>query len=196
MKVVNFNIQEFEKFLNKTFVEYISTNQKILVLGIADGGIPVSVIVSNYLKTETKNIVENESILVQRPSTKVKKKSLQREKMLKSIFKILPILILDYLRISEHKKLSKRTENDLIREVKYNSEIDFSIYDLILIVDDAVDSGASMKAVFDDLSAKISGLIIKTLSVVVTQRKPIFEPDYFQFRDVLIRFPWSLDGKK
>lgn len=196
MKVINFNTNDFVDFLRVSLKEFSTTQQKILILGIAEGGIPIAEIVGKYFNENTQNIISEKFVKVQRPSTKVKKKNAKNEKLLKGIFSILPTFILDYLRVAEHKKLSKRRAHDLVREVQWSNEEDFSKYDFIFIVDDAVDSGASMKAVVDALTGFSELLKIKTLSVVVTQKRPIFLPDYYLFRDVLIRFPWSLDGKK
>lgn len=197
MKVLDFEINGFKNFLNENFPDLIQSNQRILILGIAEGGIPVAEIVYDFLKNENQNQVNLNFIKAQRPSTKRKKASLARENLLKFVFSILPKFVLDYLRVYEHKKLSKRNQSDLEREIISNSEIDFSFYDFVLVVDDAVDSGASMKKVVDFVNEKSQKtMVLKSLSVVVTQQNPLFLPDYFQFRDVLIRFPWSLDGKK
>lgn len=196
MKVINFNTNDFVDFLRVSLEEFSTTQQKILILGIAEGGIPIAEIVGKYFNENTQNVISEKFVKVQRPSTKVKKKNAKNEKLLKGIFSILPTFILDYLRVAEHKKLSKRRAHDLVREVQWSNEEDFSKYDFIFIVDDAVDSGASMKAVVDALTGFSELLKIKTLSVVVTQKRPVFLPDYYLFRDVLIRFPWSLDGKK
>lgn len=197
MKVLGFKKDAFIEFLNENFGESNFSYQKILILGIAEGGIPVAEIVHQFFKDLTKNEVSLDFIKVQRPSTKQKKENLKTEKTLRFIFSILPIFLLNYLRILEHKKLSKRSKPDLEREIKWNEELNFSRFDLILIVDDAVDSGASMKITLNFVKEKVkNSTILKTVSVVVTQKNPVYMPDYFQFRDVLIRFPWSLDGRK
>lgn len=197
MKVLDFEIEGFKNFLSENFRDLIQLNHKILILGIADGGIPVAEIVYQFFKNESQNQVDLEFIKAQRPSTKQKKANPNIEKTLKFVFSMLPKFILNYLRTAEHKKLSKRNQSDLEREIVLNSQIDFSNFDLILVVDDAVDSGASMKKIINFLNENIDkSTILKSLSVVVTQKKPLILPDYFWLRDVLIRFPWSLDGKK
>ncbi|SMC44196.1 phosphoribosyltransferase family protein [Moheibacter sediminis] len=197
MKVLDFKKDGFINFLNENFQELIEVNKKILVLGIADGGIPVAEIVYQFFKNKTQNEINLDFIKVQRPSTKQKKANPITEKSLKFVFSILPKFVLDYLRIFEHKKFSKRSQSDLEREIKLNSKINFSLYNLILVVDDAVDSGASMKTVVDFVKEKTeNSVVVKAVSVVLTQQNPIFLPDYFWLRDVLIRFPWSLDGRK
>lgn len=197
MKVLDFKKEDFHDFLNESFHDLIDSNQKILILGIADGGIPVAEMVYQFFQNETQNQVSLDFIKAQRPSTKHKKANPNRENILRFTFSILPKFVLNYLRIAEHKKLSKRSETDLEREIKMNSEIEFSFFDLILVVDDAVDSGASMKKVVEFVREKTkNSMVVKSVSVVVTQQNPLFLPDYFWLRDVLIRFPWSLDGKK
>lgn len=196
MNVLDFDILEFNNFIKRTIIEEIIPFKKILVLGIAEGGIPIADIVFESLKNN-ELIVSRSFIKVQRPSTIKKKKSKFTRKLLKSIFLVSPKFVLNYLRIREHKILSKRLENDLVREIKLNSNIDFSLFDFVLIVDDAVDTGTSMKKTVDFVKEKApKTTIVKTLSVVVTQNNPVYLPDYFWIRDVLIRFPWSLDGRK
>lgn len=197
MKVLDFDLQKFKEFVKQVLVNDAKSFDNILVLGIAEGGLPIAQIVYDTLNEHLNSSVSQGFIMVQRPSTKNKKKSETTQKFIKSIFSITPKFILNYLRIREHKKLSKRSKSDLQREIKWNEEPNFSRFDLILIVDDAVDSGASMKKTLDFVKEKVNNsTILKTVSVVVTQKKPVYMPDYFQFRDVLIRFPWSLDGRK
>lgn len=196
MKVLDFKVDGFVDFLNKTFEGHLSSDKKILIIGIAEGGLPVAEIVLRFFEKRTNNTVGLEFIKIQRPSTLQKKENFKIKKTLKLAFSILPKFVLNYLRIVEHKKLSKRRLSDLVREIKYTSTVDFSLYNLILIVDDAVDSGITMKTAVNFVSEKINeNISLQTLSVVVTQSEPVYMPDHFWFRDVLIRFPWSLDGK-
>lgn len=63
-----------------------------------------------------------------------------------------------------------------------------------MIVDDAVDSGASMQGVLTALRELSPESEIRTAAVTQTRSKPVVRPDYALFRDrTLIRFPWAMD---
>lgn len=65
----------------------------------------------------------------------------------------------------------------------------------VLVVDDAVDSGATLSAVCEALKRVYPGLTVNSATIVVTTSRPTIQPDVTLFRNVLIRFPWSADMK-
>ena len=94
----------------------------------------------------------------------------------------------------QHYYLMKNVQNSY-REVIFSDKIDFSHYAKILIVDDAVDSGYTLKAVLDKVKENVKNESkIFSLAAVVTNKEACIWPDYTLYSDVLIRFPWSLDG--
>lgn len=196
MKVVNFKRNEFESFLEISLKDWKIDSSKILILGIKEGGVHLAEDVYDFLTFESGNEVDLKFIKCQRPSTSLKKKSNLRKQVLEFMFKISPVFVLDILRNIEHYFLTSK-EIEFNREVILEDEIDFNKYDKILIVDDAVDSGVTLVEVskFVEQSNTINSLI-KSLAVVVTSNNSIINPDYYLYKDVLIRFPWSLDGKK
>ena len=80
------------------------------------------------------------------------------------------------------------------RELYLPENLQLDNYHKILIVDDAVDSGYTLKNVVDKLEKNNSSAKIYSLAVVVTDKNAVKIPDYYLYSDVLIRFPWSLDG--
>jgi len=195
MKVINFNPIQFEEYLHTIVDDIIDDKNSILVLGVREGGIPIAQMVYNQLKMVNHLKVDLDDVLCQRPTTKVKKKNQQREELVKTIFRWTPEVLLNQLRIAEHHLITSKKVNPT-REVSFRQPIDFSWYDLILIVDDAVDTGYSMTEIINHIRVvSKSHPHIKTLSAVVTKGNPVITPDYFLYRDVLIRFPWSLDAK-
>lgn len=172
---------------------------KIVILGIASGGLPLSEQLYNIFKDRGYKNIQLEEISCRRPSTSKKKKNKFVENSLRFIFRLLPTSLLNFMRNMEHRKLSKRLTTDLERSliVMFDATI-LAESDLILVVDDAVDSGATFKQVLDFIkNACVKGRgdpTIKTISVAVTQSNPLVNPDYVWRRDVLVRFPWSLDG--
>lgn len=63
----------------------------------------------------------------------------------------------------------------------------------ILVVDDAVDSGQTLKAVLDLVRALGYGEV-RSAALTVTFPAPVVEPDFWLYRGVLLRFPWSMDA--
>jgi hypoxanthine phosphoribosyltransferase len=64
----------------------------------------------------------------------------------------------------------------------------------LLVIDDAVDSGATLACVIGALRAALPADIAIT-TAVISQTRPnaAFYPDVMLFRETLCRFPWSLD---
>ena len=194
MKVINFNQHVFEDFLDKNLSDFMIENDKLLILGIKEGGIPLAKIVVSYLENKYSNSLDFETIICQRPSTKIKKSNQFKKSILKTLFQVTPQFILNRIRVLEHYYLMKNVQNSY-REVIFSDKIDFSHYAKILIVDDAVDSGYTLKAVLDKVKENVKNESkIFSLAAVVTNKEACIWPDYTLYSDVLIRFPWSLDG--
>lgn len=67
----------------------------------------------------------------------------------------------------------------------------------ILIVDDAVDSGATLQAVVAAIRAAAPQAGVRSAVLTATRSNPIARPDYCCFSEgTILRFPWSLDAKK
>ena len=131
-------------------------------------------------------------ITLQRPSTKAKKGI---------FFKIickLPTPILDLLRIAEatilsalHSKKKENFElsNDLLNRLTNSNGS-------ILIVDDAIDSGATMFAIVSEVRKHVGNRCIKIAAITQTSSSPAIAADYALYQNhTLIRFPWSADKK-
>ncbi len=192
MKVVNFNQKIFESFLHEELKDFLIENSSVLIIGIRKGGIPIAEMVKVNLENITSTQLDFITIKCQRPSTKSKKKSFIVKYLLKNLFKVLPQFFLNQVRIYEHKFLMNNGNQD--RELYLSENLQLDNYHKILIVDDAVDSGYTLKNVVDKLEKNNSSAKIYSLAVVVTDKNAVKIPDYYLYSDVLIRFPWSLDG--
>lgn len=192
MKVVNFDQEVFESFLDEKLKDFLIENSSVLIIGIKEGGIPIAELVKSILEKKTSIQLDFITIKSQRPSTKSKKKSSIVKYLLKNLFKVLPQFFLNQVRIYEHKFLMNNKNQD--REVNFPQNLNFIKYDKILVVDDAVDSGYTLKNVVEKLEKNNSSAKIYSLAVVVTDKNAVKIPDYYLYSDVLIRFPWSLDG--
>lgn len=166
-----------------------------IIIGIRTGGYVIAEIMANALQTKPLLL----AISRQRTSTQRKSKI----KFLKKILSFLPYRVTDYLRVLEHKHLNSRSTR---RQQSFSPNID-ELSTLrgvlrtcenykILIVDDAIDSGETMKSVSDVVRAEAnSTCIIKTAAITVTTDSPLIQPDYTLYRHVLCRLPWSFDFK-
>lgn len=192
MKVVNFDQEVFESFLHEELKDFLIENSSVLIIGIKEGGIPIAEMVKVNLEKITSTQLDFITIKCQRPSTKSKKKSSILKYLLKNLFKVLPQFFLNKVRIYEHKFLMNNGNQD--RELYLPENLQLDNYHKILIVDDAVDSGYTLKNVVDKLEKNNSSAKIYSLAVVVTDKNAVKIPDYYLYSDVLIRFPWSLDG--
>lgn len=199
MKVFDFEWEKFDEFSLAIFDEISGLGfKRVLVVGVAEGGLPIGEHFANRLRADAGLLVNYSVVKCQRSSTKLKKSNPKKEELLRIVFRNTPRPVLNFLRVIEHYKLSRRLKADQDREVIANTELEqFSrSSDFILVVDDAVDSGASLKTVVDFIKkTALPGSIIKTLAVTVTQKNPLITPDYYLFSGVLVRFPWSLDAK-
>lgn len=65
----------------------------------------------------------------------------------------------------------------------------------ILVVDDAVDSGATLLGVVNAAKAAVPLADVRSAVITQTTTAPMTAPDYTLYNDkTLIRFPWSLDA--
>ena len=68
--------------------------------------------------------------------------------------------------------------------------------DRILIVDDAIDSGRTMKRVVDAIRSVAADKKLAIAVITVTKPQPLVRADYKLYDGgVLVRFPWSKDFK-
>lgn len=151
-----------------------------IVVGIPTGG---NRILDNSFETYPKTSVT----LVRPPKGKLKS-------FLKRILALLPQSVNDRLRIIEAKKLVRRKshmKNTGIILPHINESVK-----KILIIDDAVDSGATLKAITEAFKDQFPDRDIRTAVITVTGTDTTYMPDYFIYNNqTLIRSPWSVDIK-
>lgn len=191
MKVINFDQKNFEDFLETQFNHLINKDDNCLLIGIKEGGMPLAQIALNNFQNKKIN-VKLIGVKCQRPSTKIKKKNQFTQSFIKCIFKITPVFFLNILRNVEYNILMNK-QVDSSREVIISDTIDFSNYNKIFIIDDAVDSGYSLRSVINKIK-EYTNAELYSLCVVVTNEKACILPDFYLHSNILIRFPWSLDG--
>lgn len=193
IKVIDFDSKVFHQFIEKMIEENVF-EASLLIIGIEEGGKPLAEMMAKILQ-EKKFDVAVEFVKCQRPTTSHKKKNLVRQNTLKTFFKVLPKSVLNQLRIWEHQRLMKQKNVESKREVLNVENINFEPYQQIWVVDDAVDTGQTLKTVVNALHSNINKKVrLQTLTVTTTADEVILAADYSLYRGVLVRFPWSLDG--
>ena len=192
MKVINLIQDDIDQFYEVNYSNFNCDN--LLIVGVANGGLPLSEGFYNYMSNRGGSC-EHAEIKCQRPSTKVKKSFTLNERLIKMVFKFVPTFVLNKLRVLEHNKLSKRKSIDLERDCIWLKKPARARYSQILIIDDAIDSGASLKRVYNEVYKYFPSSEINTSVIVCTQDKPLFDASFTLFKNVLVRFPWSLDAK-
>ncbi|WP_390225275.1 phosphoribosyltransferase [Brenneria goodwinii] len=160
-----------------------------IIVGIATGGEVVAQSLSKHFKVPL--------IIIKRQRNLTKYKS---KFHLSKFLPYLPRSLNNFLRICEIKFNEKRflfhnklwDPCDVI--LKSGDVSLLSGVNKILIVDDSVDSGSTMVDCIDFIRLYADETaILKTASLNVTFSEPVITPDFFLYKDVLIRFPWSND---
>lgn len=149
------------------------------VLSIAKGGV--------YVGERLFQAVPHFDTSLQRPSTRYKRPRL------KALLRRLPRPALDALRKAEAMLLGVRKPRPIdIAQVIIPTEI--ATGKRILVVDDAVDSGATLDGVVRALRVVAPEADVRSAVVTVTTKHPLIAPDFTIYNDLtLIRFPWSMD---
>ncbi len=163
-----------------------------IIIGVLNG--------ASYLIEEFKNEKDYNSVTFELITLQRELEIIKRIGLFKVLLKILPYKILDRLRVSEAKKAKKKLKKiDLIELSNQKIDLPISIstelVKNILIVDDAIDTGKTMYLVKNNLSGLFPNANIKIAVISWTIEKSIVKPDYFLFKNVLVRFPWSKDYK-
>jgi hypoxanthine phosphoribosyltransferase len=173
----------------------LASGQPDLVIGIRTGGFLVAELAMPALPKSALLL----PITCRRPSTAHKEKS----GALKQILKRLPRQLNNVLRILEHLWLNERRapqpKRDFIPDAAELTAIQNLLPSLgstphLLLIDDAIDSGATMLAVAELLQTILpTGGRLTTASLTLTTSHPLILPDYRLYSHVLCRFPWSFD---
>ncbi len=168
--------------------------QPALLIGIRSGGYTVASLMAEHLPQAVLL-----PITCRRPSTQKK----QDVSLLKTLLRNLPYAISDCLRIIEHIILTQKPKQPGVfsADPQELQAIETALRQRggntnILIADDAVDSGATLQAVYNAVRALAPSAPVKTAAITVTTGSPLLQPDFTLYRYVLCRFPWSLDFKR
>lgn len=156
-----------------------------LVVGIATGGDRVAA----RMFVEVPHV----SVSLRRPSTPRK----ERAGALFGLLRRMPRRVADLLRMAEARILVSRPARVLPLTLPPDVSAAIAGARRVLVVDDAVDSGATLRAVLDAVGSVAGDREVRSAALTVTTRHPLATPDHALWREgVLIRFPWSKDYRQ
>ncbi len=166
--------------------------QPDLVIGVLNGA---QFLIEQFKKSEKFASSSFVEVKLQRESEKIKK-----NKLVSKILKILPYSILNKLRIVESQKVKRKTKKIDFLDLNSKKVILDNLPNIdvkkILIIDDALDSGKTMYLIKKKLSEKYPNLTeIKSAVIAWTINQSIVKPDYYVYKNTLVRYPWSKDFK-
>lgn len=128
--------------------------------------------------------VKTADIKAERPGGIFKKK-------LSKIFYFVPYRIIQKIKYLELKCNINRINRN--RSIVLKENID--MYKNLLVVDDAIDSGETVKQVVDFIRNSNRKTNIKVAAITTTNKVPLVTPDYFLYKNTVCNFPWSIDSQ-
>lgn len=139
------------------------------------------------------------SLTCRRPTTQHKHNLAALKKLVAS----LPRPIADRLRVWEHSLLTRRQRTGELPAYQFDAgelaRLDEWLAKAgpapsLVVVDDAVDSGATMLRVVQAIQVRAPGARLRSATITVTTAQPLIQPDHALYHRQLCRFPWSLDA--
>ena len=190
MEVITLNRRTFSKKCSELISKL--DFEADMVIGILNGG---GYVIEKFKNNKKYNSTYFKTVDIQR------NENLKHNFVVKLLLKILPYQILNRLRIYESLKVKKSIDSlsvdslkDIKLDIKLNSTPNESIKNIV-IVDDAIDTGRTMFIVKNNLSMHFPKINIITAVISWTIETSLVKPDYYLYKNTLIRFPWSKDYK-
>lgn len=184
MRVITLDRREFPAACRRLEKAVSAAFTPDLIIGIATGG--------EYVSAGLFPDVPHTSVALHRPSTADK----ERASIIFRILRRSPQYVADALRILEARILAITGHSHKIPAFTLPEDTCGAISRArnVLVVDDAVDSGATLKAVLSAIAAVPGTREVRSAVITVTTGSPLVSPDYALYRNsTLIRFPWSKD---
>lgn len=159
------------------------------IIGIRSGGAPIAESIAEHIGV--KNVAYADA---SRPGSGIRA-------LLAPLLKAIPRCVTDRLRTVESRILHHNSHDNRggRRNIAFSISGEITMHiaatavPLLLVVDDAVDSGATLHGVVTGLANMFPHARIVTASITVTTPDPVIMPDICLYRDTLVRFPWSAD---
>jgi adenine/guanine phosphoribosyltransferase-like PRPP-binding protein len=195
-RVVTISEQELPSVAQMLF-DLMSANGFVpdAVVGIATGG----ALVVGSLPADSS--VRKFTCTMRRPSTVTK----QRAGIGRRVLKKMPYRVTNVLRLIEDRVGERSTPTVPIASPSLEEALDVvgeaarkQGLRSIAVIDDAVDSGATLACVMSALRRRLPAEVTVRSGVITRTRSPaktIVEPDYVIYENILCRFHWSYDYK-
>lgn len=180
MKVTTLNHERFAEACSRLEAAAAGFNPDVVV-GIATGGV--------YVAEQMFVSVKHVTVRCRRSSSGTKDKA----SGFFAVVRKMPLWMRNGLRRLEARLLKRHSASTAV-EISDDVVGVLANSDRILIVDDAVDSGKTLKAVSDIIRNLVSTRNIAAAAIVVTTEAPLQRPDFTLYdKGTLVRFPWSKD---
>lgn len=163
-----------------------------LIIGIREGGAEVARLMRNDFPEAAYCEVR-----LSRPSSQQKSQG-QTQRLLRSM----PVWLCNVLRIVESRVnewRSKGKEPVRIGEIRLPDDVatrlaEFGKQSTVLLVDDAIDTGATILQARSQLLEKFPEITLRVAVITVTTQHPLCDADFCLYHNrTLCRFPWSND---
>lgn len=195
MKVKTLYTEDFNKECLLLGHDIFADYDPDVIIGVLNGGGYVGRQIVQVSPKETTYV----EVKIQRDGTTKKEKGL-----IHRILQSLPYGVLNILRILESIVLEyKSRKNNTKRKgtIKLPDNVVSFLSDgenkKVLLVDDAIDSGATLLLIKQYLMSKFENIDVKIAVITITTKQPLVVADYYRYYNrTLIRFPWSNDIKK
>lgn len=196
MKVITLLGSDFSESCLLLSQKVNETYSPDLVIGVLTGGGYVGQeLVKTLPESSDRKYIE---IKIQRSGTKKKEKG-----FLKLVLRYAPTFLLNWMRMLESVILERKAQKNNPKRtgtIIIPKDIDGFLKEnpkKILLVDDAIDSGATLNLLKEYLESHYKNAAVKIAVITVTTPHPIIDADFCLYHDrVLVRFPWSNDVKK
>jgi len=194
MKVINLLGRDFHSACEGLALRVLEEFRPDVVIGVLTGGgavgrelLPIFESLCGCRYSEVK---------LQRGGTRAKEVL-----KIRSILKSVPECILNLMRILEVEFMELKAK--CIRPDRFGTlSLDEDTRRIlrmkgrqVLLVDDSIDTGWTLKIIKDHLEANFPGNEIKIAVITTTHRQPVVKADFQLYKRTLIRFPWAYDAK-
>lgn len=195
MKVKTLYTEEFNKECTALGHEIFADYDPDVIIGVLNGGGYVGRQIVQVSPKETTYV----EVKIQRDGTTKKEKGL-----IHRILQSLPYGVLNILRILESIVLEYKSKKNNTKR-KGTIKLPDNVVSFlsggenkkVLLVDDAIDSGATLLLIKQYLMSKFENIDVKIAVITITTKQPLVVADYYRYYNrTLIRFPWSNDIKK
>jgi hypoxanthine phosphoribosyltransferase len=196
MKVITLDDDGFEKACSDLASHLHDKGRFDIIIGVRTGGAVVAAKVFEKL-SQSDVCIKYFEAGAERSTTATKKKG-----GIKAMIRSLPRLLQDFLRNMEHiiVVLTSALHFEKQRSIRLDDELRTYLATAgeghVCVIDDAIDSGATIRALVEEIRGIAPEIVITIAVLVVTLRAPVVRPDVSVFENVLIRFPWAVDAKR